>query len=83
MGIVQGAGQGVGAEEAGEAGAVVAGEGVIEAGLRVALVAGELVVLRAGVDFLHLLAVGSELGVVADVAVRVGDRARGAKWSAK
>src|SRR5437667_8346136 len=70
------AGEGIGGEEASEAGRVVAGEGVVEAGFGVALVAGEFVAGRAsgGLQARHLgggehfLAVGSVVLVVAELA---------------
>ena len=46
--VAEGAAEGVGGEEAGEAGGVIAGKGVIETRFRVALVASEFVAGRAG-----------------------------------
>src|SRR2546425_5345411 len=88
LGIEGRAADWVDAEEAAKAVAVITGEGVVEAGFWVALVAGELVILgaRSGLQSLrmrHLLAVGSEFGIVANStriwSVAQCDRARRAE----
>src|SRR5262245_13931720 len=86
--------EGVGGQEAAEAGGIVAGTGVVEAGFGIVLVSGEAVGGRAGgrlqaLCVLHFLAVGSEVRVIAELAgslIRAvvifpaasGDGARGA-----